>query len=156
MANLEGFDATTVEPGGSFDPIPAGEYDAIIADSELKKTTKGNGEYLKLKLQVLNGQFQNRIVFDNLNIHNPNEKAQQIARGNLSAICRAVGVLTPKDSSELHNKPLKIKLAIEKDEEYGDKNIVKAYKPRNGNGNGSTVPAASSPSPAPQANAKPW
>jgi hypothetical protein len=156
MANLEGFDATTVEPGGSFDPIPAGEYDAIIADSELKKTTKGNGEYLKLKLQVLNGQFQNRIVFDNLNIRNPNEKAQQIARGNLSAICRAVGVLTPKDSSELHNKPLKIKLAIEKDEEYGDKNIVKAYKPRNGNGNGSTVPAASSPSPAPQANAKPW
>lgn len=156
MANLEGFDATTVEPGGSFDPIPAGEYDAIIADSELKKTTKGDGEYLKLKLQVLNGQFQNRIVFDNLNIRNPNEKAQQIARGNLSAICRAVGVLTPKDSSELHNKPLKIKLAIEKDEKYGDKNIVKAYKPRNGNGNGSTVPAASSPSPAPQANAKPW
>jgi hypothetical protein len=32
----------------------------------------------------------------------------QIARGELSAICRAVGVMAPKDSAELHNLPLTI------------------------------------------------
>ena len=30
MANLNGFDATTVEPVNDFEPIPAGKYDAVI------------------------------------------------------------------------------------------------------------------------------
>ena len=30
----------------------------------------------------------------------------KIAHGELSAICRAVGVMQPKDSIELHNLPL--------------------------------------------------
>ena len=33
----------------------------------------------------------------------------KIARGELSAICRAVGVMQPRDSVELHNVPLEIK-----------------------------------------------
>jgi hypothetical protein len=130
MAGLDGFDARTVEPNQGFDVLPAGEYDAVIVNSEVKATQAGDGRYLKLELQVLNGQFQNRKVWDQLNIWNPNAQAVQIAKGQLSAICRAVNVLTPQDSAELHGKPLRIKVAVKKDAEYGDKNVVKAYKPR--------------------------
>lgn len=132
MASLGegGFDARTVEPNAGFDVLPAGEYDAVIVASEVKATSNGDGKYLKLELQILNGQFQNRKVWDQLNIWNLNAQAVQIAKGTLSAICRAIGVLTPNDSAELHNKPLRIKLAVKKDAEYGDKNVVKAYKPR--------------------------
>lgn len=136
-----GFDANTVEPNQGFDVLPAGEYDAVIVASEIKTTTAGDGKYLKLELQVLNGQFQNRKIWDQLNIWNPNAQAVQIAKGTLSAICRAVNVLTPKDSSELHNKPLRIKLAVKKDDTYGDKNVIKAYKPRQAAG----VPQAAPP-----------
>jgi hypothetical protein len=130
MAGLDGFDARTVEPNQGFDVLPAGEYDAVIVNSEVKTTSAGDGRYLKLELQVLNGPFQNRKVWDQLNIWNQNAQAVQIAKGQLSAICRAVNVLTPQDSSELHNKPLRIKVAVKRDAEYGDKNVVKAYKPR--------------------------
>jgi hypothetical protein len=130
MASLEGFNANDVDPNVGFDVMPAGEYDAAIVASEVKATAAGTGKYLKLELQVLNGPFQNRKVWDQLNIWNPNEKAVQIAKGTLSAICRAVGVLTPGDSSELHNKPLRIKVVVQKDEQYGDKNVIKSYKPR--------------------------
>lgn len=132
MANLGdgGFNANEVPPNEGFDVIPAGEYDAAIVNSEVKTTSSGDGKYLKLELQILNGQYQNRKVFDNLNIWNANAQAVQIAKGTLSAICRAVNVLTPNDSSELHNKPLRIKLAVTKNPEYGDQNKVKAYKPR--------------------------
>ena len=132
MADLGGFDARTVEPNAGFDLIPAGEYEACIVASQMKPTKDGNGQFLELELQILNGQFQNRKLWDRLNLANPSAKAVEIARGTLSAICRALGVLTPKDSSELHNKPLRVKVTVRKSEEYGDANEVKAYKPRNG------------------------
>lgn len=125
-----GFDANAVQPNDSFDPLPAGEYDAVIVASERKKTNAGSGEYIKLQLQILNGQYQNRRLFDNLNLWNQNDKAVQIARGTLSSICRAVGVLTPKDTAELHNKPLRIKVTVKESAEYGLQNEIKGYKSR--------------------------
>lgn len=147
MANLGegGFDANAVEPT-SFDVIPAGEYDAVIVNSEVKSTKDGAGKYLNLELQILSGQFQNRKLFDKLNLWNANATAVQIARGSLSAICRSVNVLTPKDSCELHNKPLRIKVVVKKSDEFGDQNSIKAYKPR-----GSTATAANQPTTQPAA-----
>lgn len=156
MADLGGFDATQVAPN-SFDVLPAGEYEAIIVASEVKATSTG-GKMLKLELQILNGEFQNRKVWDNINLWNASDKAVQIARGTLSAICRAVGVMTPKDSAELHNKPLRIKVAVRKSEEYGEQNQIKAYTPRhNGKDNayGEPSPAAESVPPVSEVKT-PW
>jgi hypothetical protein len=130
--NLSGFNANDVDPNSKFDVIPAGEYDVVIVSSEVKTTTKGDGKYLSLEMQVLNGEYQNRKLFDNLNLWNPSDEAQKIARGTLSAICRAVGVMTPGDSSDLHNKPLRVKVVVKKDTEFGEQNKVKGYKARNG------------------------
>jgi hypothetical protein len=125
-----GFNANEVEPNAGFDPLPAGEYDAAIVKADLVTTKAGDGRYIKLELQILNGQYQNRLVWDNLNIWNPNAEAVTIAKGTLSAICRAINVPSPNDTSELCDKPLRIKLAVKKDPVYGDGNVVKAYKPR--------------------------
>jgi len=131
MADLTGFDANQHEPTVAFDCIPAGDYDVIITSSAMEPTKDGKGKFLKLELQVLNGPFQNRKLFDRLNLVNANETAMKIARGMLSAICRAVGVLTPKDSSELHNKPLTAKVAVKRaDAKYDEANEIKGYKPR--------------------------
>ena len=128
--NLSGFDANNVQPNEGFTPLPAGEYDAIIVESEMKPTKDGTGKYLQLKLQILNGAYQNRTLFDRLNLVNKNDTAVQIAKGTLSAICRAVNVLTPNDSSELHSKPLSIKVAIRNDQNGNPQNEVKGYKSR--------------------------
>ncbi len=146
--NLSGFDAGAVQPNQGFDVLPAGEYDVCIVSSAIETTAKGDGKFLKLELQVLNGEFQNRRVFDRLNLWNPSAKAQEIARGTLSAICRAVGVLTPNDSSDLHNKPLRVKVTVRKSDEYGEQNEVKAYRPRNGQPQVATPQAAAAPWPA--------
>ena len=144
MGNLHGFDANAYEPQ-SFDVLPAGEYDVVIVSSTVQETKSGSGKFLKLELQVINGQFKNRKLFDNLNLWNSSAQAQTIARGQMSAICRAIGNLTPKDSSELHMKPIRCKIKIEKSEEYGDSNKIVGYKAcaantpaSNGNGGGGT------------------
>lgn len=142
MGNLSGFDANKYEPQSSFDALPAGWYEAFIANSEKKPTKAGTGEYLQLELEIMGPSHAGRKVWDRLNINNPNDQAVQIALATLSSICRAVGVMTPKDSAELHNKPLMVKLAVSSDAQYGERNEVKEYKakeqaaPVAGNGGG--------------------
>ena len=131
MANLNGFNAANVEPAIDFDPIPAGKYLAVITASEMKPTKTGNGTFLELTFQVLEGQYKNRMLWSRLNLDNPNAQAVQIAQAELSAICRAVGVITPKDSIELHNLPLLVTVKVKKREDTGDLvNEIKAYAKR--------------------------
>lgn len=147
--NLAGFDATTTEPAGSYDPLPDGKYVAVITDSAKKPTRKGDGQYIQLTFQVIDGEYRGRLVWATLNIDNPSEQATRIGRGQLSSICRAVGVMKPNDSSELHNIPLVIKVGAEKRNDTGEwKNVVKGYYGRDGaSGDGRPAPLPSRPAP---------
>ncbi|MBI1900548.1 MAG: DUF669 domain-containing protein [Planctomycetia bacterium] len=128
MADLQGFDANQVEPAGDFEPIPAGKYLAVITESEMKDNNAGNGSYLQLTFQVQDGPYKNRLLWTRLNLDHPNAIAVEIARAELSAICRAVGVLAPKDSVELHNLPLVIRVRLKKRKDTGElTNEVKGY-----------------------------
>ena len=101
MADLNGFNANQVEPTTEFEAIPAGKYLAMITESEMKPTKSGAGSYLQLTFQILEGPYKGRFLWSRLNLNNANGTAVQIARSELSAICRAVGVMTPSDSVEL-------------------------------------------------------
>jgi hypothetical protein len=128
MANLNGFNANDVEPNTPFEPLPAGKYLAAITASEMKSTKAGDGSYLELEFTVLEGDCKDRKVWDRLCINHPNDLTQKIARGNLSAICRAVGVMQPKDSVDLHNLPLVVTVKCKKREDNGEiTNEVKGY-----------------------------
>lgn len=128
MANLQGFDARTVEPTTDFEPVPAGKYLAIITDSEMKPTKSGNGNFLELTFQIIDGEFKGRNLWARLNLDNPNALTVKIAQGELSAICRALGVMAPNDSCELHNLPLVITVKCKKREDTGDiVNEIKGY-----------------------------
>lgn len=128
MANLNGFNAANVEPAVDFEAIPAGKYLAVITASEMKQTKTGNGTFLELTFQVIEGPYKNRMLWSRLNLDNPNTQAVQIAQAELSAICRAVGVITPKDSIELHNLPVLLTVKVKKREDTGDLvNEIKGY-----------------------------
>ena len=114
MADLHNFNANHVEPTTEFEAIPAGKYEAIIVDSELKPTKSGTGHYLQLSFQIQEGDCKGRIIWTRLNLDNPNATAVKIARSELSAICHAVGVMEPKDSVDLHNLPMVIDVKCRK------------------------------------------
>ena len=127
MAQLD-FNANEVEPTTAFEPLPAGKYLAEISASEIKPTKSGNGSYLELEFTVLDGPCRGRQTWDRLCIDHPNELTQRIARGNLSAICRAVGILQPRDSVELHNLPVVIVVRCKQRKDTGEiTNEIKGY-----------------------------
>ena len=148
MANLSGFNAHEVEPTTDFEPIPAGKYLAVITESEVKPTKSGTGSYLQFTFEILDGPHKGRHVWARLNLDNPNDTAVKMARAELSAICRAVGVMAPNDSIELHNLPLVIAVRCVKRKDSGDiGNEIKGYE-KKGAASGQPQQAAS--------NAPPW
>ena len=153
MAMLN-FNATTVAPATAFEAIPAGNYAAIITESAMKPTKRGDGEYLQLTLQIIDGEHSGRKLFDRLNLNNPNATAVDIAQRTLSAICHAVGVMQPQDSAELHDIPMQVKVGVEKNMTDGtNSNVIKGYATA---GNGKPAPRAAAPAhamPPPQAAA---
>lgn len=146
MADLRGFDANRVEPSKSFEPLPAGDYLAVIVDSEWQTTKSGSGQYLKFTFQIVEGPHQHRQLFARLNLKNPNPVAVEIAQAELSALCRAVQVLQPQDSSELHQLPLLVQVRCVKRGDTGEiGNEIRGYRPRPAAaesfaGNGSALP----------------
>lgn len=129
MAMLN-FNASNVAPQESFTPIPAGIYIAQITDSDIKALKNGNGQSLAMTFDVLDGQYKGRKVFARLNVQHNNPQAEQIAQKQLSQLCHAIGVMQVADSAQLHNRPMKIKVKIRKDDtgQYNDQNEISAFE----------------------------
>ena len=126
--------------GGGFAHIPAGTYKAVIVNSEIKENSKKTGYFLQLNIVVTEGQYMNTEFTERLNIVNQNSVAEEIAYKTLARISEAVGLdMTPKDSSQLHNKQFLIDVSDEKGDNWEDDNgvvregsvysVIKKYKP---------------------------
>jgi hypothetical protein len=160
MAFLQ-FNAQSVVPQQTFDPIPAGTYNATITESEVVNTKTGSGQMLKLTWRINEGPFANRLVFDRINIVNQNPKAEEIGQRQLSSLCHVAGVLQLQDTQQLHGIPIGIKVSIRHDAtgQYSDSNDVKGYLAANGGGQRSAGIVTSQPQPAvqpAQAATPPW
>ena len=117
------FDATKHEPTDpnktQFDPLPPGWYKMAITESEVKNTNAGNGTYLQLTLVGIEEPAAGRKVWARINLTNPSAQCVNICRRQLGDLCHATGVLNPKDSIELHHKPIGVKVDVSKWEYQG-------------------------------------
>ncbi len=122
------FDARKVAPNEGFGLIPAGEYQAKIVATEMVKNNSGKGKHLKIKVKVMGPEYKGRVLFDRLNLVNPNKEAVQIAEAQLSAICHALGIKRIKNTQQLHDKPLLINVVVEPSTNgYKDQNKIQVY-----------------------------
>jgi hypothetical protein len=156
MANLgQTFDVEFLPQGKtSFDPLPPGWYTATMSSAEIKSTKTGTGEYIAIKYTITGPTHQGRVVFGNLNIKNQSPKAEEIGHQQLGEIMKAIGIPRVSDTDQLIGHSLQIKLDIEKSEQYGDKNQVRAFKAVEGGAPPRVMVAT--PASAPAKAAPPW
>jgi hypothetical protein len=144
-----GFDVSDVTPdtgatGGSYDPIPDGEYVLKALDAEEKATSAGTGSYIKVKFEVVKGEYSGRLIWQNFNINNPSEKAQRIGRQQMVAWATACGKPDADDTDKLLEKQFTAAVSIEKGTGgYSDSNRIKAFL-----FNQEAAPAKAAPKPA--------
>jgi len=153
MAQFD-FDTGSVEKReNSYELLPAGFYTAQVTESEIVPLKSGNGQALKLTFEVLQEGYRGRKVWARLNVRHTNQETERIAQQQLRELCESIGLARFRDTSELHNKPMQIKVKIRKDEkgQYEDQNDVNGFKPAAG---GAAPMTAAAPRPAaPAANA---
>lgn len=127
-----------------FDPIPAGTYLSMLVESAVLTTKKKDGEYAKLKFQILQGKYKGRFIWTNLNLINPNPIAVEIAQKELATLCRACGKAVIQDTQELHGIPIQMKVKIVPAKgDFPASNSPIGYEPANAHP--STLPAGKAP-----------
>jgi len=128
MAELPSVFDATEEIDDPFAAMPVGWYTATIKESEIAENSKKNGKFLKLGFVVNGGQYNDKKLYTYLNIKNPSDVAEAIAKKDMQAICKALDLQGIKDSNELHGQPMKIKLKIQAaTEKYGESNVITHY-----------------------------
>jgi hypothetical protein len=170
MANIAGAYDPNAEPGGDFDPIPAGDYRAKIIESDIEDVSSRNnyGRCLKLTWQIETGPYDGRLVWQRLNMWaegmNNLDKVISIAQSQFAAIRQATGKIAPQDSSELHHIPCMIRVKVKTDSsgQYSPSNEVTSVKPVDGApaGANGAVPKFAAPQQSAPANSSggsaPW
>ena len=89
------------ESKGKFVDLETGVFEMAVLEAEMRKTKKGDGEYLNVKFQVVGEDCKGAIHFEMFNLRNPSEKAVQIGRAELASLCKAIGISNPKDETDL-------------------------------------------------------
>jgi len=141
--DLNGFNALEVEPSSTFQPLPAGWYKCVITEAVEGINKAGTGSYLKLSIEVIDGDYTGRNVFDYLNLKHDKDVVVQIAQQALSQICRAINVNSPKDSAELCDKPLMVKMAVTPaNNGYEASNNAKGYEAVSGGASAQAAPSS--------------
>jgi Protein of unknown function (DUF669) len=146
----ETFDPTQ-QPGNTWELIPVGEYIAEATEGMVAPPKSGNGYMLTLVWKILEGDYENRQVWQTITYLHSNEMAQKIGRKTMKDLCDATGNggTAVRDISVFLFKPVRIRIGIEKDKNgiYDDKNKVSRIMPLEPNG-GPTAPTEAAPPPA--------
>lgn len=122
---------------GGFDPIPGGQYPVIVSEAYMKDFDDGKGEAYRLKLQILNGQFQNRILFVFMGVahteeHTNEKKAMmiKIAKGMVTGLGKALGVQKVPSPEFPIGRQMIVKVSCKKSKKTGElENQVDRFLP---------------------------
>lgn len=114
---------------GTPDPVPAGEYTALILESEKKDNRAGTGAYIRLVMEITEGQYKGRKLFETMNLWHENPMTVRIAMAEMKSLCNACGGIRPQQTEELHSIPFLVKVGQRKREDTGEmQNSIKAFK----------------------------
>lgn len=131
-----------------FEPVPEGDYQATISNIELKPTKKGDGQRLNITFEIVGSKQAGRLVFNGLNVMNPNDEAVAISLGELHRLCEAAGaeawfdtfrsadtweeaekLLEGKLWDTIGNSQMMIRVKVKEDKsgQYGPSNSITKY-----------------------------
>lgn len=125
-----GFDSSDVDVNAqvTYELMPEGEYTLKCLEAEEKTTSAGTGSYIAAKFEVVKGDYAGRYVWQNFNIHNPSEKAQNIGRQQLVAWATAAGKPEASDTDQLLDRSFQCSIGVEAGKNgYSDRNKIMAF-----------------------------
>lgn len=99
------FNAQQVPEDTGPEPLPAGDYLIYVESSELRQEDDGTQKLSMVAKVIQPEHFAGRTLFPSFTMYSSNTSHVQTGQRLLALVCRAVGVIHPRDSEELHDKP---------------------------------------------------
>jgi hypothetical protein len=136
--------------------LPKDEYIAQIVEASVLPPKSMDGYYILIVWKILEGEYENRQVWQRITFTHSNEQARTIGRKMLKDLCTALGVDEHVEDVETFLfKPAKIKVDVEEGTGgYDDKNVVRRIRPLNSPTDG-TEALQPAPKPDPKTAAAP-
>lgn len=113
-----------------YEPLPIGDYRAEIVASDIKPTKDGTGQYIQFEVQILDGDYAGRRVWDRINLWNSNETATRIAHQTMKKILDACGKGAIDDTEEVHQIPFTLKVMMRQNKKTGEMQNAYSYAPQ--------------------------
>jgi hypothetical protein len=126
------FDTANEEASPAFALIPMGRYKAEIRSAKCGTTKNGAGYQVILNWSILEGEYENRTVWQSILIRHTSEDATRIGKQKFKDVLNAVGFTDEvTDLNVLLHKPCMIGVVVRQDKEgrYPDKNEVGRVTP---------------------------
>lgn len=115
----------TPEENKSYDPIPEGEYGAIVDAIEIKDD--GKGSYAKVTYKIIGPTHANRLVWDRCFLTHSNPKANEVGKGKLHRLATCIGI-PPATSSKDDYIGCKVTIALEISGEFNNVKRIAKYE----------------------------
>lgn len=128
-------DETNVATGEGGTPVPAGWYRIMIDSAEIKDTQAMTGKYINIKATIVEGEFENRNLYNKIHLMNPSVKCVEISERLKNALWVAIGEMKVDGCYQLLGKVVEARVKINKD----NFNDITAYRAV---GSGSDSPAS--------------
>jgi hypothetical protein len=132
----------------SYELLPDGTYTAEIENIEIRSTKSGTGSYMSLKLRIVGDAGNGRVLFDMITLDNPSKAAVEIGRKVINNLTIACGLSTIRDTDELLNQYVDVKVSHRADPGYEARNVIKHYAKPGGASQAQTAQPAPQPAPA--------
>ncbi len=130
-------------------PVPAGQHTLVIYDHAYRENAKQNGHWLRLHFEVKGGPATGQTFVQFYNVQHVNETAEQIAKQELSSLCRAGGIDGFGDPDELIGLEFDAVVKIKDDKNEIGRYLTSSNKP-------APAPAAAAAQPAAASEKRPW
>ena len=123
-------EALSSNTGGSYEPVPAGSYNASIYNIELEKVRSGPNEgkpRFNIQFRISEGQYENRRVFSYVPLYVANDfwKAQAFFK-SLGFDMKA-GDFTVPEANDLLGKAIGVRVKIGSDQNGQPRNEVGGF-----------------------------
>lgn len=120
---------------GTYELLPVDAYRLMAISIELKFTAAGN-RMVAARFAVTEGKYEGRLIFENFNLENQNEKTVLIARSQIKSWIAACGSGYPESLAMRHLRCLegcefraRVTVQRSRDRRYGDQNRIGHYLP---------------------------
>ena len=97
------------QPKKTFELIPDGWY-TVISDKSATFVAKSGAECLKITFRITKGPFTGRLLFENIYLEGPSEKAAEIGIEKLGTFAVAMGKSTIKNPEDLLGHIIEVKV----------------------------------------------